>query len=222
MPARSRVMIVDDHPIFRKGLGHLINEESDMEVCAEAEDVPEAKRNLAAHKPDMVIVDLSLKGASGLELIRYIHDISPGLPVLVISMHDETVYAERALKAGARGYIMKQEMTGKVVKAIRQVLHGKMFFSEDIVEGILGRVATDSRAIPKDPVSTLSDRELEVFTLIGKGTGRKEMASMLNVSIKTIGSYREKIKEKLGIRSSPELARRAVEWVQSQGGGMDG
>jgi DNA-binding NarL/FixJ family response regulator len=218
MSARSRIMIVDDHPIFRKGLGQLINEETDMEVCGEAEDVPEAKRLLDKLKPDMVIVDLSLKGASGLELIRYIHDLTPGRPVMVISMHDETVYAERALKAGARGYIMKQEMTGKVVTAIRQVLHGKMFFSEDIVESILGRVAVDSPAIRKDPVSTLSDRELEVFTLIGKGTGRKEMASLLNVSIKTIGSYREKIKEKLNIKSSPELAKRAVEWVQSQGG----
>jgi DNA-binding NarL/FixJ family response regulator len=135
-----------------------------------------------------------------------------------MSMHDEAVYAERALKAGARGYIMKQEMTGKVVTALRQVLNGRMFFSEDIVESILGRVAIDSSAIRKDPVSTLSDRELEVFTLIGRGMGRQEMASLLNVSIKTIGSYREKIKEKLTIKSSPELAKRAVEWVQSQGG----
>jgi DNA-binding NarL/FixJ family response regulator len=155
---------------------------------------------------------------SGLELIRYIHDQSPGRLVLVMSMHDEAVYAERALKAGARGYIMKQEMTGKVVTALRQVLNGRMFFSEDIVESILGRVAIDSSAIRKDPVSTLSDRELEVFTLIGRGMGRQEMASLLNVSIKTIGSYREKIKEKLTIKSSPELAKRAVEWVQSQGG----
>jgi len=218
MSARSRIMIVDDHPIFRKGLSQLINEEADMEVSGEAEDVPEAKRLFERLKPDMVIVDLSLKGISGLELIRYIHEKTPGLPVLVISMHDETVYAERALKAGARGYIMKQEMTGKVVNAIRGVLHGKMFFSEDIVETILGRVAVDSAAAAKDPVSTLSDRELEVFTLIGKGTGRQEMAKLLNVSIKTIGSYREKIKEKLGIKSSPELAKRAVQWVQSQGG----
>jgi len=218
MSAHSRIMIVDDHPIFRKGLAQLIGEESDMEVCGEAEDVPEAKKLLERLKPDMVIVDLSLKGASGLELIKYTHDLNPGLPVLVISMHDEQVYAERALKAGARGYIMKQEMTGKVVTAIRQVLNGKMFFSEDIVDTILGRVAVASAAVHRDPVSTLSDRELEVFTFIGRGLGRKEMASALNVSIKTIGTYREKIKEKLGIRSSPELAKRAVEWVQSQGG----
>jgi DNA-binding NarL/FixJ family response regulator len=211
-------MIVDDHPIFRKGLAQLIGEEPDMEVSGEAEDVPGAKKLFERLKPDMVIVDLSLKGASGLELIKYIHDLSPGRPVLVISMHDEQVYAERALKAGARGYIMKQEMTGKVVTAIRQVLNGKMFFSEDIVDSILGRVAAASPAVHKDPVSTLSDRELEVFTFIGHGLGRKEMAAALNVSIKTIGTYREKIKEKLGIRSSPELAKRAVEWLQSQGG----
>jgi DNA-binding NarL/FixJ family response regulator len=164
----------------------------------------------------MVIVDLSLKGASGLELVKYVHEQTPGRPVLMLSMHDEAVYAERALKAGARGYIMKQEMTGKVTTAIREVLHGKMFFSQDIVESILGRVASDTPVISKDPVAALSDRELGVFTLIGKGMGRQEMASALNVSIKTIGSYREKIKEKLGIRTSPELARRAVEWVQSQ------
>jgi len=218
MSTHSRIMIVDDHPIFRKGLAQLIGEESDMEVCGEAEDVSEAKKLFERLKPDMVIVDLSLKGASGLELIKYIHDLTPGRPVLVISMHDEQVYAERALKAGARGYIMKQEMTGKVVTAIRQVLNGKMFFSEDIVDSILGRVAVDSTTVHKDPVSTLSDRELEVFTFIGRGLGRKEMAEALNVSIKTIGTYREKIKEKLTIRSSPELAKRAVEWVQSQGG----
>ncbi len=209
-------MIVDDHPIFRRGLADLINEEIDMEVCGEAEDVPGAKKLLEKAKPDMVIVDLSLKGASGLELIRYIHEQSPERPILVISMHDEAAYAERALKAGARGYIMKQEMTVKVTSAIRQVLHGKMSFSEDIVEGILGRVAVNAQPVPKDPVSSLSDRELEVFTLIGRGIGRSEMASLLNVSIKTIGSYREKIKEKLRIKSSPELVKRAVEWVRSQ------
>jgi DNA-binding NarL/FixJ family response regulator len=133
-------------------------------------------------------------------------------------MHDEAAYAERALKAGARGYIMKQEMTVKVTTAIRQVLHGKMSFSDDIVGSILGRVASREDRVPQDPVKTLSDRELEVFTLIGRGTGRQEMASLLNVSIKTIGSYREKIKEKLGIKTSPELIKRAVEWVRSQDG----
>jgi DNA-binding NarL/FixJ family response regulator len=217
MSPRARIMIVDDHPIFRKGLAQLVNEELDMEVCGEAEDVPEAKKLLARLKPDMVIVDLSLKGASGLELIKYIHEQLPGRPTLVLSMHDEAVYAERALKSGARGYIMKQEMTGKVVTAVRQVLGGKMFFSDAIIENILGRVAVNEEKVPKDPVSTLSDRELEVFTLIGRGLGRQEMAKMLNVSIKTIGSYREKIKEKLNIKTSPELARRAVEWVQSRG-----
>lgn len=211
-------MIVDDHPIFRKGLAQLIGEEPDMEVCGEAEDVPGAKRLFSRLGPDMAVIDLGLKGASGLELIRYIHEISPSCPVLVLSMYDEAVYAERVLKAGARGYIMKQEMTAKVTTAIRQVLKGRMFFSEDIVEGFLGRMAHDAASMPSDPVSLLSDRELEVFTLIGKGMGRAEMAGMLNVSIKTIGTYREKIKEKLSIRTSPELARRAVEWVGSQEG----
>ena len=211
-------MIVEDHPIFRKGLADLINEEIDMEVCGDAEDVPTAKKVVDKLRPDMVIVDLTLKGASGLELIKYLHEREPGLPILVLSMHDEAAYAERALKAGARGYIMKQEMTAKVTTSIRQVLHGKMSFSDDIVESILGRVAVNAAPVPRDPVSTLSDRELEVFSLIGRGIGRAEMASMLNVSIKTIGSYREKIKEKLRIRSSPELVKRAVEWVRSQDG----
>ena len=218
MPACSRIMIVDDHPIFRKGLAQLINEEPDMEVCGEAEDVPAAKKLVDRLNPDMVIVDLSLKGASGLELIKYIHDQAPGRPILVISMHDEAAYAERALKAGARGYIMKQEMTVKVTSAIRQVLHGRMSFSDDIVGNILGRVASHEDRVPQDPVKSLSDRELEVFTLIGRGIGRQEMASLLNVSIKTVGSYREKIKEKLGIKTSPELVKRAVEWVRSQDG----
>jgi DNA-binding NarL/FixJ family response regulator len=218
MSAHARILIVEDHPIFRKGLKDLIDEESDMEVCGEAEDVPEAKKLVDRLNPDMVIVDLTLKGASGLELIKYIHERTPGLPILVLSMHDEAAYAERALKAGARGYIMKQEMTTRVTTSIRQVLHGKMAFSDDIVESILGRVAVNAAPVPKDPVSTLSDRELEVFSLIGRGIGRAEMASLLNVSIKTIGSYREKIKEKLRIKSSPELVKRAVEWVRPQDG----
>lgn len=211
-------MIIDDHPIFRKGLAQLINEEDDMEVCGEAEDVPAAKKLFASLRPDMAVVDLGLKGVSGIELIRFIHETAPECPVLVLSMYDETVYAERALKAGAKGYIMKQEMTAKVTNAIRQVLHGRMFFSEAIVEAFLGRMSQAAPGVPADPVSTLSDRELEVFTLIGRGMGRSDMARELNVSIKTIGTYREKIKEKLRIRTSPELARRAVEWVKSQEG----
>ncbi|PKN18496.1 MAG: DNA-binding response regulator [Deltaproteobacteria bacterium HGW-Deltaproteobacteria-6] len=217
MSRKAKVMIVEDHPIFRKGLAQLINEEKDMEICGEAEDVIEAKKILVKARPDMMIVDLTLKGVSGLNLIKDFHEHLPDLPILVLSMHDESIYAERVLRAGARGYIMKQEMTDKVIVAIRHVLAGKMFFSESVVESFLGMMTGKPAASPQNPIDTLSDRELEVFTLIGKGTGRKEIGDKLHVSIKTVGTYREKIKMKLGIKSSPELVRRAVEWVQEQG-----
>ncbi len=217
MSRKAKVMIVEDHPIFRKGLAQLINEEKDMEICGEAEDVIEARKIFVKARPDMMIVDLTLKGVSGLDLIKDVHEHLPDLPILVLSMHDESIYAERVLRAGARGYIMKQEMTDKVIVAIRNVLAGKMFFSESIVESFLGMMTGKPAASPQNPIDTLSDRELEVFTLIGKGTGRKEIGDKLHVSIKTVGTYREKIKVKLGIKSSPELVRRAVEWLQEQG-----
>ena len=217
MSRKAKVMIVEDHPIFRKGLAQLINEEKDMEICGEAEDVIEARKIFVKARPDMMIVDLTLKGVSGLDLIKDVHEHLPDLPILVLSMHDESIYAERVLRAGARGYIMKQEMTDKVIVAIRHVLAGKMFFSESVVESFLGMMTGKPAASPQNPIDTLSDRELEVFTLIGKGTGRKEIGDKLHVSIKTVGTYREKIKVKLGIKSSPELVRRAVEWLQEQG-----
>jgi len=217
MSRKAKVMIVEDHPIFRKGLGQLINEEKDMEICGEAQDVIDARKVLGKVRPDLMIVDLTLKGASGLDLIKDVHERMPDLPVLVLSMHDESIYAERVLRAGARGYIMKQEMTAKVIVAIRQVLAGKMFFSESVVESFLGMMTGKPAASAQNPIDTLSDRELEVFNLIGKGIGRKEIGDQLHVSIKTVGTYREKIKQKLGIKSSPELVRRAVEWVQSKG-----
>lgn len=217
MSNKAKVMIVEDHPIFRKGLAQLINEEKDMEICGEAQDVIEAWLVLAKVKPDLLIVDLTLKGASGLELIKDVHERMPHLPILVLSMHDESIYAERVLRAGARGYIMKQEMTNKVIVAIRQALAGKMFFSESVVESFLGMMTGKPVASSQNAIDTLSDRELEVFSLIGKGIGRKEIGDKLHVSIKTVGTYREKIKLKLGIKSSPELVRRAVEWVQAQG-----
>ena len=216
MSRKAKVMIVEDHPIFRKGLAQLINDEKDMEICGEAQDVIDAKKALAKVKPDLMIVDLTLKGASGLGFIKDVHKQMPDLPILVLSMHDESIYAERVLRAGARGYVMKQEMTNKVIVAIRQVLAGKMFFSESVVESFLGMMTGKSAASVQNPIDTLSDRELEVFNLIGRGIGRKEIGDQLNVGIKTVGTYREKIKQKLGIKSSPELVRRAVEWVQSQ------
>ena len=216
MHAKSKIMIVEDHPIFRKGLSHLINEEKDMAVICEAEDVPGAKKCLEKQRPDLVIVDLSLKDGNGLELIKHIHEFYKNTATLVLSMHDEMTYARRALHAGAGGYIMKHEMTGKVIMAIHQVLKGKKFVSDAVVETFIDTLAGKSPATLYNPIDTLSDREIEVFRLIGKGMGRSDMASKLNLSVKTIGSHREKIKEKLGIKTAPELIKQAVEWVKNE------
>lgn len=216
MQNRSRIIIVDDHPVFRKGLSQLINEETDMLVCGEAEEVNEARRVIEQNEPDMVIVDITLKDKSGMELIKYLHDQYQDIPVLVISMHDESLYAERALKSGARGYIMKQEMTTNVVYAIRHVLQGKIYASENVINSLLGKLNSKTE-LSSNPVESLSDRELEVFQLIGKGFGRKEIADILGVSVKTIGSYREIIKRKLTVKNAPELMKRAFEWLQTSG-----
>lgn len=217
MHHRSKVYIVDDHPIFRKGLAQLINEEKDLTVCGEAESVDEALREIGRLCPHLVIVDITLRDRSGLELVREINQRWNGLPILVISMHDEAVYAERVLRAGALGYIMKEEMTGKVVQAIRQVLQGKIYASESMVETMLGKVIFKPSA-PENPVEALSDRELEVFQLTGKGCGRKEIAGMLHVSVKTVGTYKENIKKKLDLKNSTELMKHAIEWVRGQAG----
>lgn len=216
MPNPSRIFIVDDHPVFRKGLALLINEEKDMSVCGEAEDVNEAKRAIERTAPDMVIVDITLKDKSGLELIRDLRDRDKNLPILVVSMHEEALYGERALKAGARGYIMKEEMSANITHAIRHVLSGKIYASHSLISALID---TSSRKTDRvsDPVATLSDRELEVFQLIGKGYGRKDIAEVLNVSVKTVGSYREIIKRKLHLKNSPDLMKRAIEWSRNPG-----
>jgi len=205
-------MIVDDHPIFRKGLAQLINEEDDMAVCAEAETVFDAQKMIAKTRPDMLIVDISLKDASGLELVKYMRERNVKIPVLVLSMHEESEYAERAMKAGAQGFIMKQEMTNNVISAIRRVLLGKNYLSENMLDSILERIGDADRKVPEDPVRTLSNRELEVFGMIGRGIKNGEIASRLNVSVKTVGTYRENIKKKLNARNSGQLMKMAIEW----------
>ncbi|MBP7736818.1 MAG: response regulator transcription factor [Spirochaetes bacterium] len=217
MLAQSKILIVDDHPIFRKGLAQLINEEKDMAVCGEAETVFDAQKQIGKLAPDIVIVDMTLKDMSGLELIRYVRERYPDLPVLVLSMHDESLYAERVLRAGARGYIMKQEMTDRVITGIRQVLAGKIFVSEAMAESLIGKATSKKTPAPMSPVDGLSDRELEIFTMIGRGVSRGEMAEKLNLSVKTVGTYREKIKEKLNLKNSAELVKCAVEWVKETG-----
>ncbi len=213
---RKRILIVEDHPIFRLGLAELINQEKDLFVCGEAEDVSGALDVLPRLTPDMVIVDISLKGRDGIELIKEITRRCKALPVLVLSMHDESLYAERALAAGARGYIMKQEASVSIVKAIRDVLAGRIYAGEAILAAILTRYAGRSQPQEKtaaQQVERLTDRELEVLRLLGRGLATREIADRLRLSVKTIGTYRERIKEKLNLKHGAELIRFAVHWL---------
>jgi DNA-binding NarL/FixJ family response regulator len=216
---KTQIFIVDDHPIFRKGLVQLVNEEEDMEVCGEAEDVFTATKKIRQSTPDLVIADITLKDTSGLELVKFINDNNLNIPVLVLSMHDEKIFAERALKSGAKGYIMKQEMSGIVTSAIRHVLAGKIYVSDEINDRILSSMMGRSvdgapPEIEKDPSLVLTDRELEIFRMMGKGYRRNEIGKALNLNVNTIGTYRERIKEKLNLSSSNELMARAILWVQ--------
>jgi len=216
---KTQIFIVDDHPIFRKGLVQLVNEEEDMEVCGEAEDVFTATKKIRQTTPDLVIADITLKDTSGLELVKFINDNNLNIPVLVLSMHDEKIFAERALKSGAKGYIMKQEMSGNVTSAIRHVLAGKIYVSDEINDRILSSMMGRSvdgapPEIEKDPSLVLTDRELEIFRMMGKGYRRNEIGKALNLNVNTIGTYRERIKEKLNLSSSNELMARAILWVK--------
>ena len=211
-------MIVEDHCIFRIGLEALITQEDDLEVCGYAESATNAWKEIPVLKPDMLMVDISLKGKNGLDFVKEIHEYDRDLPILVLSMHDESLYAERAFHAGARGYIMKQETSESVIEAIRSVLEGKIYASEELTINIMSKLLGHSKIGSAPPVHTpvhsLSDRELEVFRLLGEGLTTKEIASRLNLSIKTIGTYRERIKQKLNLRHSAELVRHAVHWAE--------
>lgn len=215
MSDKTRILIVDDHPVVRLGISQLISEEPDLEVTSDAEDFTSALKVLSGGEIDMTIVDLSLAGASGLDLIGEIKVRYPDMPVLVLSMHDESLYAERALRSGASGFVMKQAGTETLVKAIRRVLKGMIYVSDDMANNLLvkasGRVKTDGRV----SIENLSNRELEVFELIGKGFGTKQVAESLNLSVKTIETYRRNIKSKLGLDSASQLAREAAVWVNS-------
>ena len=215
MQDRKKIFIVDDHPVFRKGLAQLINEEDDLEVTGEAESVAGAMDMIVKARPDLAIVDITLKDRSGMDLIEYLREYLPALPILVISMHDESLYAERVLRAGALGYITKQEMTSDVVSAVRQVLWGKRYLSARMVDALLGKMMAGQAGKGDNPVDVLSKRELEVFRLIGQGFKRGEIANMLSLSVKTIGSYHESIKKKMHLKSATELMKHAVTWVQT-------
>ncbi|HPC96629.1 MAG TPA: response regulator transcription factor [Sedimentisphaerales bacterium] len=213
---KRRIIIVDDHPIVRQGLTQLINQEDDLYVCGQAEDAHQAMRAIRELNPDLVIVDISLRTTSGIELIKDIKVQFPNLPVLTLSMHDEAIYAERALRAGARGYIMKQEATEEVVNAIRRVLAGTVYVSQGMAAKMVSKIIAGPSEKGTSPVDRLSDRELEVFRLIGEGYGTREMAEKLYLSVKTIETYRAHIKEKLDLQDANELLRAAIRWANAQ------
>lgn len=211
---KKRLVIVDDHPIVRQGFVQLINQQPDLEVIGEAEDAPEALDLILTEKPDISLVDLSLKNSNGLELIKDLCRQIPDMPILVVSLHDEEVYAERVLRAGAKGFIMKAEATESVMTAIRQVLDGGIYLSQKMRTKLLEKLTTGaSYQDAGTPVELLSDREFEVFQLIGKGMKTSAIADALNLSIKTIETYRSHLKTKLNLKDSTALMQTAVEWA---------
>lgn len=214
---RARILIVDDHPLVRSGLRVLIDDEPDLQVCGEAADADEAIRMLDAHKPDLLIVDLSLKESSGLDLIKRVHLRNPEVKILVSSMFDESLYAERVLNAGALGYVHKQEAMEKVIEAIRCVLYGRVYLSTAMSDRMLHRLTSKQQAANQSPVETLSDRELEVFELIGRGRSTSDIARQLHLSVKTVETHREKIKVKFNLKTGSELHQHAVRWFLEQG-----
>jgi DNA-binding NarL/FixJ family response regulator len=213
---RKRILIVDDHPMIREHLAQLINQAGDLLVCGEAETAPMAMEKLNELRPDLAIVDLSLKGSSGLELIKDMKAVTPELPVLVLSMHDETRYAQRALRAGASGYINKHEATEKVMEAIRRVLAGELYVSEKVAGLILRQFVGQPHSVATDGVSSLTDRELEVFQLIGEGRSTREIAEELHLSVKTIEAHRANMSRKLNVANAVELTQLAVHWVERE------
>ena len=212
----TKILIVDDHPLVRTGFAQLIGDCPDLEVCGEAGDMAEALRQIDGTHPDLAIIDLSLAGGSGLDLIEHIKSRDKNILMLVASMHDETLYAERVLAAGARGYINKQEAQDSIIRAIRQVLSGKVYLSQKMTDRLLsGMVDTNNET--RD-IDSLSNRELQVFELIGEGVPASQIAEQLNLSVKTIETHQAHIKKKLGLDSAHELNQRAIRWVMDQQG----
>jgi DNA-binding NarL/FixJ family response regulator len=208
--SKHKVLLVDDHPIVRQGLALFIDREPDLVVCGEADGANSALQAIRDLTPDFVVLDISLEGPDGLEVLKTLRVTHPNLPVLVLSMHDESTYAERALRAGANGYIMKQEATEKVLTAIRQILRGDVYVSDRLTKRMLQQFVHGSIS-PRDPLAKLSDRELEVYRLIGAGHGTRQIADELHVSTKTVESYQAHIKEKLSLRNARELVQHAIE-----------
>lgn len=215
---RARILIVDDHPAVREALASRIGRQPDLEVCGEAADMSEALRLVADTQPDLAVIDISLKTGSGIDLIKRIKDRNDSVRMLVWSMHSESLYAERALRAGALGYINKDQATDKIVEAIRRVLEGKVYLSDTMAEKMLQRAVGAGRKEPtRSPLDVLADRELEVFRLIGQGVKTAEIAERLHLSVKTVETYRDRIRQKLDLSDGTELAHYATQWVLENG-----
>ncbi len=212
----KKILIVDDHPLMRKGLALSLEAEPDLTICGQVADAEEAMDALEKLDPDLAIVDISLPGMSGLELIKHMQALRPELRTLVVSRHDEALYAERAIRAGARGYVMKLEAGEMIVKAVRRVLAGGIYVSEEINERLLLGLAAGRQELAQSPLEVLSDRELEVFELTGRGLGTREIAERLHLSVKTVESYRARIKDKLNLKTAAELMQHAVQWVEGE------
>jgi len=213
----SRLMIVDDQPIVRRGLVSLFSREPDFDVCGEAASSTEALQVFRETRPQVVIVEVMLQNGSGLELIREFSTIDPSVDVLVCSMHDETLYAERVLRAGAKGFVSKTEPTDRIVNAVRRVLEGRIYLSEHMTDRMLSRTVGSTGGVDRSPIETLSDRELEVFEQVGRGVTTRRIAEKLHLSPKTVETYRENIKCKLNLRNAMELTQHAVQWVLENG-----
>lgn len=216
---KCRVLLVDDHPVVRQGLALLIDREPDLCVCGEAEGAHTAFHAIQTLRPDLVVLDISLSGPDGLDVLKEIRMKTESLPVLILSMHDESIYAERAMRAGANGYIMKQEATEKVLVAIRRILQGDVYLSDRLTNTMLQQYVRGDSQTKKSPLVNLTDRELEVFRLIGEGHGTRQIADELHLSVKTIESYQAHIKEKLALRNARELVQHAIEWTVTLKGG---
>jgi DNA-binding NarL/FixJ family response regulator len=210
--AVTRILIVDDHPLVRLSLREFIRREKDLEVCGEAEDREQALAAAEATKPHLAIIDLTLKSSNGMELIKDLRERHPDVHILVLSMHDETIHAERAIRAGARGYITKQEATTKVMVAIRQILNGEIYWSERAAARVASKIAGPARGITDSPVDCLTDRELQVFEMIGAGKSTRQISASLHIDISTVETYRARIKEKLNLKDSLALLQFAIRW----------
>jgi DNA-binding NarL/FixJ family response regulator len=214
---KRTVFIVDDHPLLRQGLSMMIDREHDLVVCGEAEEAQAAMRAIHERQPDILIVDISLNGPDGLDLLKNVRGSYPDLPILILSMHDEATYAERALRARANGYIMKQEATEKVLVAVRRILNGEIYLSDRIANKMLQQYIGRASAAMQSRLSTLSDRELEVFRSIGEGRSTRQIADELHLSVKTVETYQAHLKEKLALRSGRELIQHAIQWKTNEG-----